>query len=386
MMQHSVMPLCEPPPLLAASEYNRTPLEALNVNGNSMDKNAKKMAQKKELHGMLNATLQELANKGKYWDVSVGALEGRLMGLMQHSRCEKEILDKKVLELGRKVKCISEAVEHSIILIPMLNNAVGLLLQAQASSLTEDHEKTAELAAAAKQILERQNTVVAYGQTIPVTPDMTTCLNNAGRSDVLNQVVFSPVNALHANACMLLGAAKVKLQRWTEASDVLLVAMKLLKMEVGPNHGVTVECADLSHHAESMKLEAGGDANDTAPTTPRSSSRRTQQYFFTPPPARSTIDLEGDFTRGAVTPGTGPNWETPYFSFTKNWTQNTDKTPSPQSRRRVKKECYNCGSTANLKLCSKCKQVCFCSVSCQATAWETRHAEECVDHDKQRPM
>ena len=379
-MHHGVMPLCEPPPLLAASEYNRTPLEALNVNGNAMDKNAKKMAQKKELHGMLNATLQELANKGKYWDVSVGALEGRLMGLMQHSRCEKESLDKKVLELGRKVKCISEAVEHSIILIPMLNKAVTLLLQAQAAASQDDHEKTVELASSANQILERQNAVVAYGQSIPVTPDMTTCLNNAGRSDVLNQVVFSPVNALRANACMLLGSAKVKLQRWTEASDVLLVAMKLLKMEVGPSHALTVECADLSHHAESLKLETG-DSLEVAPTTPRSSSRRTQQYFFTPP-ARSAVDMEGDFTRGAVTPGTGPNWETPYFSFTKNWTQNPDKTPSPQTRRRVKKECYNCGSSADLKLCSKCKQVCFCSVACQATAWETRHAEECIEYDK----
>lgn len=42
-----------------------------------------------------------------------------------------------------------------------------------------------------------------------------------------------------------------------------------------------------------------------------------------------------------------------------------------------KELCANCGSSENLKRCSKCKQVFYCSSRCQVQDWKGKHRKEC---------
>lgn len=68
---------------------------------------------------------------------------------------------------------------------------------------------------------------------------------------------------------------------------------------------------------------------------------------------------------------------TPSTATTTTTTTTTDEsTQSHKPSTSSELECNVCQSTENLKLCSRCKKVCYCSAACQKKDWSL-HKPDC---------
>eukprot|EP01064_Diplonema_japonicum_P033149 TRINITY_DN646_c3_g1_i2.p1 TRINITY_DN646_c3_g1~~TRINITY_DN646_c3_g1_i2.p1 ORF type:complete len:421 (+),score=99.11 TRINITY_DN646_c3_g1_i2:59-1264(+) len=386
------MPINEPPPLLSA-EYVRN-----EANGFAQEQARQKKSggmQRDELSNILNIAMTEINTKGRHWDGQLTKLESKFSYMQHQNNREREEIQQKLMEIQKKVMAVSTAIEHHLLFVPALSQAAEHVLAAHAANTDvnmlnrntiDENCRTAinKLAGFSKAV-----STPTGGSLQPIVLD---CLEVIGRTDVVSLGV-NPTPALLSYCHMLMGTVAMKAGQYETAVDLFAQALKADETA----HPLYDELVKLNTQATDLCM--GGEEQ---PTTPRTSPRR--QHFFTPPPSRSMNDIEGELPRGAVTPGTGHNWgETgsPYLSFPRPWASSHahDTTPSPAPpaaqkvlvsgggasavpaapRPKVDKYCYNCKATENLKICSKCKKVCFCSVECQKIAWETRHSEECEE-------
>eukprot|EP00659_Diplonema_papillatum_P002938 gene2938-4615_t len=366
----------EPPPLLN-TEYGRMPFETLAINHVAGRHDKKGGMKKHELQSLMDTAMHELAVKARKCDSEVEHLDKRFRCLIEVSRNDKETLRLKMNEVSDRLNAISEAIDYSLVFLPKVKQAAENLQRAQ--FIRDEPDAVLRHCTAAKSTLENlpRGGLLAPGQRLP--DDVISLLTEFNRGGVVLREV-QPTSALLALCYNFMGDAYRNKAKYDEAASSYFEALELIKEEEGADHPAAQELVKSHHQCMQYKLDAS-PVEPPAPSTPPSSSRRF--IPFTPPAARSVLDLDSEFARGAVTPGTGPSWDsvTPnYFGFARPWLPEATPSPTPPTRPKIIRECYHCGSAQNLKLCSKCKKVCFCSVDCQTQAWEDKHSEECQDY------
>eukprot|EP00754_Rhynchopus_humris_P010647 Rhum_TRINITY_DN14164_c9_g1::Rhum_TRINITY_DN14164_c9_g1_i1::g.69106::m.69106 len=393
---HMAGGVSEPPPLLSTRDYQngRVPLESLSVNhGDHQGKfphQGHKMGYKssKQVQQQLFAVDQMWKAKENEWIGLLNNVSTSIDHYTQRSAGDSQNFREAMSEVARKVQLIEKSWSAHLFNTQDLPTVAGHLTQAMGTTNTATITDCCEQA---KEILQKHHNTKALPDHMAVPQDVRDLLDQCGRKEI-NARGANPVAALLAQCERLEGQAYMELNDCQRASVAFLRAVELVNQEEGPEHWVARE---LASHYHAAQQKAQNTAEQQPPSTPDTVSLRRKHFELsgsqTPPP-RKAADLEV-FTRGAATPSTGrgkSSWDSPagnyQFSFGRNWataapSTGEPTTPSPARPPRAERKCLHCGVTKGLKLCSKCKKVCFCSQECQTSAWDAGHADVCEDYN-----
>eukprot|EP01061_Rhynchopus_euleeides_P007966 TRINITY_DN17030_c2_g1_i1.p1 TRINITY_DN17030_c2_g1~~TRINITY_DN17030_c2_g1_i1.p1 ORF type:complete len:411 (+),score=153.64 TRINITY_DN17030_c2_g1_i1:28-1233(+) len=378
----------EPPPLLS-TDYNRVPLEALSVNHVPEGEAAKMHKAKlvKQKHAELMALEGMIRQSELSWGLMMSQVSQGVHTLQKQNEGDAAAFRGQLMDVVSSVRCLEQSVETHMLMkdLPTASAHITCAMNTTNADIIIDS------CAKACAILEKYHPTTMLPEHLDLPQGIKQLLVSCGRNELAARGT-NPVPALIAQCERLCGQTYMEQDNFEQASRAFLRAVELVNTEEGPAHWVAKELV-MHYHAAQQKAISMVDQQ--SPSTPDALSARRKHFEMggsqTPPP-RKASEMEVFTRSGAATPSTGrgkSSWDSPagsyQFSFGRSWAMQgaaETSTPSPAPPR-VERKCHHCNAVSTrerkVKLCSKCKKVCFCSQECQTASWEAGHSEVCEE-------